>query len=76
MDTEYLRDPTWAAIIAAALTAGYIYGKAKLNNEGELPTSSYAKPAALVAILVYFIINFGVAQRDEIQLGGFPGSKA
>lgn len=76
MDTEYLRDPVWASIFAAAITAGYIYGKAKLNNEGELPTSSYAKPAALIAILVYFIINFGVARRDEIQTGGFSGIKA
>ena len=57
---EYFRDPGSAAIIAAGITALYIHGKARLNDEGTLSTSAYAKPAALVAILVYFVISNGV----------------
>ena len=56
---EYLRDPASAALIASGLTALYIHGKARLNDEGTLSTSAYAKPAALVGILVYFIISNG-----------------
>ena len=68
---EYLRDPTSAAMIAGAITALYIHGKARLNNEGTLTTSAYAKPAALVAILVYFIISNGVGKREAISTAPF-----
>jgi hypothetical protein len=68
---EYLRDPTWAALIAGAITALYIHGKAKLNNEGTLTTSAYAKPAALVAILVYFIVSNGIGKREPILNDAF-----
>jgi|TARA_R110000803_G_scaffold60047_1_gene119107 hypothetical protein len=68
---EYLRDPTWAAIIGGAITALYIHGKARLNNEGTLTTSAYMKPAALVAILVYFIISNGVGKRESISTAPF-----
>ena len=43
--SDYLRDPINAALIAAALTAGYIHVKAQLNNEGKLDLNKYAKPA-------------------------------
>lgn len=68
---EYLRDPTSAAIIAGGITALYIHGKARLNNEGTLTTSAYAKPAALVAILVYFIISNGIGKRETISTDPF-----
>lgn len=68
---EYLRDPTWAAIIAGLITALYIHGKARLNNEGTLTTSAYAKPGALVAILVYFIVSNGVGKRETILTDSF-----
>lgn len=68
---EYLRDPAWAAIIAGLITALYIHGKARLNNEGTLSTSAYAKPAALVAILVYFIVSNGVGKRETILTDSF-----
>ena len=68
---EYLRDPTWAALFAGAITALYIHGKARLNNEGVLETSAYAKPAALVAILVYFIISNGIGTREAISTDKF-----
>ena len=65
--SDYLRDPINAALIAAALTAGYIHVKAQLNNEGKLELNKYAKPAALNAILVYFIVSNGIGQRETIS---------
>jgi hypothetical protein len=64
---DYLRDPMWAGLIAALITAGYIHAKTRINNEGTLPNSAYVKPAVLVAILVYFIVANGVAQRETIS---------
>jgi|TARA_B100001996_G_scaffold276639_1_gene217263 hypothetical protein len=68
---DYLRDPVWAALIAGGITAAYIHVKAKLNNEEGLQTSAYAKPAALNAILVYFIISSGVGKRETISTEPF-----
>ena len=68
---EYLRDPFGASLVAGALTAGYIHMKAKLNNEGTLTTSAYAKPAALVMILVYFIVSNGIGKRETISTDPF-----
>jgi hypothetical protein len=68
---EQLRDPSWAAVVAGVITALYIHGKAKLNNEGTLTTSAYAKPAALVAILVYFIVSNGIGKREQISTDPF-----
>lgn len=65
--SEYLRDPMSAAVIAAALTAGYIHVKAQLNNEGKLELNKYTKPAVLNAILVYFIVSQGLGQREAIS---------
>ena len=65
--SEYLRDPTWAALIAGAATAAYIHIKMKMNKESKLPVSGYAKPAALVAILVFFIVQNGVGKRESIS---------
>jgi len=68
---EQLRDPTWAAAVAGIITALYINGKARLNNEAIPPMSTYAKPAALVAILVYFIVSNGIGKRETINTGAF-----
>jgi|TARA_B110000305_G_C18833799_1_gene356971 hypothetical protein len=68
---EYLREPGSAAIIAAGITAMYIHGKARLNDEGSLTTSSYAKPAALIGILVYFIVSNGLGKRETISTDPF-----
>jgi len=65
--SEYLRDPMSAAVIAAIITAGYIHVKAQLNNEGKLELNKYTKPAALNAILVYFIVANGLGQRETIS---------
>lgn len=66
MDVDKLRDPMWAALFAAAVTAAYIHIKAHMNNEGKLPVSSYAKPASLVALLVYFIVSSGTGTTESI----------
>jgi hypothetical protein len=69
--SEYIREPTGAAAFAALITAGYIHLKAKLNNESQPPVSAYAKPAALVALLVYFIVSNGSAAREKISTEPF-----
>jgi len=65
--SEYLRDPVYAGLIAGMITAGYIHAKAYLNNEGKLEINQYAKPAVLVAILVYFIVVNGIGQKEIIS---------
>jgi hypothetical protein len=65
--SEYLRDPVSAALIAGAITAGYIHVKAQLNNEGKLELNKYTKPAVLNAILVFFIVSNGLGQRETIS---------
>ena len=65
--SEYLRDPVSAAFIAAGITTAYIHVKAQLNNEGKLELNKYTKPAALNAILVYFIVSNGLGQREVIS---------
>lgn len=55
----------YAAIFAAAATALYIYGKARLNNK-EIPNHEFVKPAFLVGLLVYFIIHLGSSEAEPI----------
>jgi hypothetical protein len=69
--SDYLRDPMYAALIAGAITAGYIHLKAHLNNEGKLELNKYTKPAALNAILVFFIVSGGIGQREAISTEPF-----
>ncbi len=68
---DYLREPATAALVAAGITGLYIHAKARLNDEGTLTTSAYAKPAALVGILVYFIISNGIGKRESISTEPF-----
>ena len=65
--SDYMRDPVSAAAIAAIITALYIHLRAKMNNEGKKELSDFAKPAALNAILVFFIVSNGVGMREEIS---------
>lgn len=64
---KYFREPWSAALIAAAITAAYVYFKGKMNGDGKLKNSDYAKPAFLVALLVYFIVSQGVGQGDMVS---------
>jgi len=68
---DYLREPLSAAIFAGIATAGYIHVKGKMNNEGQLKSSQYIKPAFLVALLVYFIVSSGSATREKISTEPF-----
>lgn len=69
--SDYLRDPMSAALIAGAITAGYVHLKAHLNNEGKLELNKYTKPAMLNAILVFFIVSGGIGQRETISTEPF-----
>ena len=64
--SEQLKDPMWAALFAAAVTAVYIHIKNQMNNGAKLQLSAYAKPASLVALLVYFIVQSG-SSREHIS---------
>lgn len=68
---DYLKEPVWAALFAALATAGYIHLKARINNEIAPSNSACAKPAVLVAMLVYFIVSSGVAAKETISLEPF-----
>lgn len=68
---EYLKEPMYAALFAGLVTAGYIHAKAKMNNEPPPVNSIVVKPAVLVAMLVYFIVQSGVAARETISLEPF-----
>jgi len=68
--SEQLKDPMMAAIFAAAVTAVYIYVKNQMNSGEKLPLSAYAKPACLIALLVYFIVQSG-ASREHISSDPF-----
>ena len=69
--SEYLREPMSAALIAGLITAAYIHLKAYLNNEGKLELNKYTKPAALNAILVFFIISGGLGKQESISKDPF-----
>ena len=69
--SETLRDPMGAAMVAAGLTAAYIYLKQQLNNEPQQELNAYLKPAVLNAVMVYFIIDQGISQREMISTEPF-----
>ena len=37
-----------------------------MNNEGKLKPADYVKPALLVGMLVYFIVQTGMASKETI----------
>lgn len=63
---KYFREPISAAVIAAAITAGYVLGKSKMNGEKKVKNSDMMKPAFLVGLLVYFIVSQGIGQGDAM----------
>lgn len=46
-------NPVHAAAFAAAVTAAWVH----VTNKGPKKNSTYGRPAALVGILVWFIVN-------------------
>jgi uncharacterized membrane protein YphA (DoxX/SURF4 family) len=68
---HYFRQPWSAALIAAAVTMGYIYARNKMNGKANVPNSEYAKPAFLVALLVYLVVSQGTGHRESVSLEPF-----
>ena len=60
--SDSLKDPLSASIFAGCVTIGYIYTKAKMNNEPRPENSAYTKPA----MLVYFIVHSGLGAKETI----------
>jgi len=69
--TDTLRDPMGAAMVAAGLTAGYLYIKGQMNNEPKKELSYYLRPAVLNAVMVYFIVDNGIAQKEILSAEPF-----
>ena len=63
---DYLRTPWSAALFAAFVTAAYVYMTVNIHGKKELPNHVYFKPAALVAVLVYFIVHFGQMYTEPL----------
>jgi hypothetical protein len=62
---QYFQEPTSAAIIAAAVTVGYIFIRSKMNGDEKIKNSDYFKPAFLVGLLVYFIVSQGQGSHGQ-----------
>ncbi len=67
---EYFKDPFSAAIIAALIVSAWIHYTQR-DSKTELPVKAYTKPAAQVAILVYFIVHMGQNKREKIMTEPF-----
>ncbi len=62
---QYFQEPISAAIIAAAITMGYVFIRSKMNGDGKVKNSEYFKPAFLVGLLVYFIVSQGQGSHGQ-----------
>jgi uncharacterized membrane protein YphA (DoxX/SURF4 family) len=62
---QYFQEPTSAAVIAAAVTMGYVFIRSKMNGDGKIKNSDYFKPAFLVGLLVYFIVSQGQGSHGQ-----------
>lgn len=58
-----LKNPLYAALFAAAVTAAAVY----LTKGKDLKNSEYTKPALFVGVLVYFIVYYGNGQYETIS---------
>jgi len=67
---EYFKDPFSAAIIAALIVSAWIHYTQRDGNK-ELPVKAYTKPAAQVAVLVFFIVHMGQNKREKIMTEPF-----
>lgn len=62
---HYFQEPASAAIIAAAVTMGYVFIRSKMNGNEKIKNSEYFKPAFLVGLLVYFIVSQGQGSHGQ-----------
>lgn len=58
-----LKNPLYAALFAAAVTAAAVY----FTKGKDLKNSEYTKPALFVGLLVYFIVYYGNGQYETIS---------
>lgn len=66
---EELRNPLSASLVAACIVAGYMF---VIKPKDQPPSNSYwAKPAALVSILVYLIVALGSGGTEDLMKGPF-----
>ena len=49
----------------------YVFARNKMNGRTNVPNSEYAKPAFLVAVLVWLIVSQGCGQRESVSLEPF-----
>jgi len=61
----------WAAVFAGLITVVYLRVKTHINNERQLSTSEYIKPASLIGILVFFIVMHGSGSKETISTEPF-----
>jgi uncharacterized membrane protein len=64
---QYFQEPTSAAVIAAAVTIGYVFIRSKMNGDQKIKNSEYFKPAFLVGLLVYFIVSQGQGSHGSVS---------
>jgi uncharacterized membrane protein len=64
---QYFQEPTSAAVIAAAVTIGYVFIRSKMNGDQKIKNSEYFKPAFLVGLLVYFIVSQGQGSHGQVS---------
>jgi hypothetical protein len=64
---QYFQEPSTAAIIAAAITMGYIFIRSKMNGDAKIKNSEYFKPAFLVGLLVFFIVSQGQGSNGTVS---------
>jgi hypothetical protein len=64
---KYLRQPFSASVAAALATYLYLLLTNRLNGDEAKPNSYYMKPAFLVGVLVYFIVNLGQMESEPLR---------
>lgn len=62
-----MKNPLYAALFAAAVTAGAIHFTKGVQTDVKLKNSEYTKPALFVGVLVYFIVYSGNGQYETIS---------
>lgn len=68
---QYFQDPSQAAMIAAAIVILYIYITNKMNGDKKIKNSEYFKPAFLIGLLVFFIVQQGQGTNGSKTLDPF-----
>ena len=62
-----MKNPLYAALFAAAVTAAAVHFTKGSQKDVKLKNSEYTKPAFFVGVLVYFIVYYGNSQYETIS---------